>query len=268
MLSKVLIVAVDDYQNVRPLNGCLRDAEDIFETLVQSAGYDPRNIRYLANDLATRQNIMEGLKWLAGSENALCYFAGHGTLTSDRRPALVPYDFPSTPETWNELIDDKTIEACLGDISGVIIYDCCHSGSLGAGDKGLANRSLGPESAERFLPNPNLEPEAAVDMSDRQLGGGLEADQHLSRSSFIYLGGCRDCETSKEIYINSRPRGVFSYNLCRHLRDDPRVGVADLWRKASQSVGEFLKKHGGSGQHPQLWCRQEHLDKTILGEPS
>ncbi len=84
MLGKVLAVAIDRYQSC-PLSGCLNDGEDLYATLVKSVGYNPRQIRYLANDQATKENILEGLEWVSDAEFALCFYAGHGSLDNSGR---------------------------------------------------------------------------------------------------------------------------------------------------------------------------------------
>ncbi len=269
MLGKVLAVAIDRYPS-HPLNGCLNDGEDLYKTLVKSVGYDPRHIRYLANDVATKENILAGLSWVAEADFAFCFYAGHGSLdNSGLHPILVPYDFE---KWWSSPLSDADIEKCIGGMNGVMIYDCCHSGSLCTSDLDNSTRSLEQSDCrERFMPNPNHP--VFLDMSetaDQEIGGRdvgeTRSDLHLHENHFIYISGCRDSETSEEARVDGMSRGLFSSSFCRLFRENPACSTRDLWNKTSAAIQERVDRLKLTPQHPQLWCRADLLDQPLFGE--
>lgn len=267
MFGKVLIIAINEYGGRNSLRGCLNDAEDLYETLVQAAGYDPRCIRYLANDRATAQGIREGLVWLSDAPSAFCSYSGHGSLTASRRPALVSVDL--------HFLADQEIATCLGCNPALLIYDCCHSGSTpGAALEGSlrAANSAEENTADycraRYLHNPDLPFDATLDM---EVGAAqsrtLAQDLHVTTSNLVYLSGCRDDETAKEVSIEGQCRGLLSYNLCRLLRKQRQHTLKTLWTAASEAIQTHLDQSGlvqrVGEQHPQLWCHESRLEKTF-----
>lgn len=267
MFGKVLIIAINEYGGRNSLRGCLNDAEDLYETLVQAAGYDPRRIRYLANDRATAQGIREGLAWLSDAPSAFCSYSGHGSLTANRRPALVSVDL--------HFLADQEIAACLGRNPALLIYDCCHSGSTpGAALEDSLRATNGAEEnaagycRARYLHNPDL---PLVATPDRGPGDAksraLATDLHLTSSNLVYLSGCRDDETAKEVSIEGQCRGILSYNLCRLLRENRALPLKMLWNEASEAIQTHLEQAGMiqrvGEQHPQLWCHESRLEKAF-----
>lgn len=268
MLGKVLVVAIDRYRSC-PLNGCLSDGEDMYSTLIKSVGYDPERIRYLANDQATKANILDGLRWLADAEFALCFYAGHGSLdNSGRHPILAPYDYDLW---WHDPLSHSEINKRLDGMRGVIIYDCCHSGSLCSPDLDGSIRAVlsDCDCRERFLPNPNhavLFGKPVVPAFERGNAEREARDLHVNDSGFIYISGCRDSETSKEARVDGLSRGLFSSTFCRLYRENPAMPVRRLWEETSAAIQERVDLLGLSPQHPQLWCRADSLDKPLFGE--
>ncbi len=263
MLGKVLAVAIDRYPTC-PLNGCLNDGEDFYNTLVQSVGYDPRQIRYLANDQATKANILKGLEWAADAEFALCFYAGHGSLdSSGKNPILVPHDYD---KWWNDPLDNAEIARSVGGMRGVMIYDCCHSGSLASSgaDRSVLSGMAEYDCRERCMANPFMDgfaaPAFVEDTGSREAG-----DLHVNDSRFVYISGCRNAETSKEARVDGKPRGLFSSSLCRLFRENPGRTVRDLWESTSAVIQERVDAMRLTPQHPQLWGSAGLLDQPLFG---
>ena len=57
--SYALIIGIDKYQNVHNLNYAVKDAESIQDILIKSFDFPESNITFLANEHATKQNILK-----------------------------------------------------------------------------------------------------------------------------------------------------------------------------------------------------------------
>jgi len=145
--DRALIIGVNKYQHVNPLNGSVLDAQNMQQLAKDIGGYQSRQIRLLTDLQATRQGILDGLKWLAEGtqpgDRVLFYFSGHGAQTPDsdgdeedkRDETLCPVDATSTRRN---MITDDEINAYLQQLKGrqvLFIVDACHSGTI---DKGMA----------------------------------------------------------------------------------------------------------------------------------
>ena len=80
--SYALIIGIDNYQNVQPLNYAVKDAESIQHMLINSFDFLLENVTILKNEAATKQNILKSFsditKKAEDSDRVLIFFAGHG----------------------------------------------------------------------------------------------------------------------------------------------------------------------------------------------
>lgn len=152
-----LIVGIASYPNVKPLPPTVvKDARDITAMLQRPdrAGYPADHVKLLLNEQATKQGVLDGLKWLADNARddatATFYFSGHGANLPDgpnKGNYLVTYDTVLTgkpnyvkPDT---ILSSDELTAALNAIKTqkvITLLDACHSGGTGA-TKDL----LGPE---------------------------------------------------------------------------------------------------------------------------
>lgn len=258
MYDKVLLIAINEYKGCTSLNGCLEDADDIYRTIVEKQHYNPEHIRYLANDQATKTNIQQSLQWFGGARSGFFFYAGHGTLSQDLKPALVSHD---CGEHWSDLICKADIEALCAGMNATILIDCCHSGSLFS----FSQRN-GNDWVERYVVNPLLDPARLKSWLESRVAIRDEPKPHLQEdTSLTYLCGCDDAETSKEIYIDQKVRGLFSYFLCKTLRNNQDISVGDLWDRVRRLVKSYIDENHTSPQTPQLWCNESVLHQPFLG---
>lgn len=146
MLKKALLVGINEYREA-PLRGCVNDVKDMQSVLCDLYQFQNENLRVLTDKEATRQGIIEGLKWLAegGGEEAVrvFHYAGHGHYVPDEEggdepdgadEALVPYDCAKN----GFLIDDhlkQLYDAFPRNGNLTLIMDCCHSGTNQRGEE-------------------------------------------------------------------------------------------------------------------------------------
>ena len=84
--SWAVIIGINEYENVKPLDFCVNDANSIEKLLIENFDFEPNNILKLTNQAATLQGIRNTFSQImkeAGTDDrVLIYFAGHG-ITDD-----------------------------------------------------------------------------------------------------------------------------------------------------------------------------------------
>jgi hypothetical protein len=126
-----LIIGIDDYEHLNPLQTAVNDAEAIREVLTEQFDFQ---VRYLPNP--TRNEILETLntlrKSLTENDNLLIYYAGHGTLEEvNDRGYWLPRDAKQDDNTnW---IPNYQLTDLLNIMSArhvLVISDSCYSGTI------------------------------------------------------------------------------------------------------------------------------------------
>ena len=132
-MRKALVVGIDDYP-AAPLNGCVNDAKAIQSVLEShedgAPNFEVKLITKPSEDI-TRASLKAAINALFEGENdtALFYFAGHGTITSTGGYIVTP-DY----EKYDEGISMQDVLSLANHSKAkdkIIIFDCCHSGSMG-----------------------------------------------------------------------------------------------------------------------------------------
>lgn len=133
-MRKALVVGIDDYQ-VRPLHGCVNDANSIASVLECNGDGSPNfSIQLLTSPglSITRSELRRSIEELfcGDCDVALLYFSGHGFVKSTGG-YIVTSDF----KTYDEGIsmDDVLTIANRSAIKDrIILLDCCYSGAFGS----------------------------------------------------------------------------------------------------------------------------------------
>lgn len=150
--SFALVIGINKYQFVNPLNYACSDAEAVSSILISEFGFLSENVTLLLNESASKANIMKNfMKFANGNtepdDRVFIFYAGHGhTLPGKRGETgfLIPVD--GTPDDISTFIrwDGLTRNADLIEAKHVMfVMDACYSGLA-------ITRSLSPGSA-RFL---------------------------------------------------------------------------------------------------------------------
>lgn len=131
-----LIIGINTYKNVPPLDSAVKDAVGVRDVLMQRYGFRRDRIIELLNEQATRTNIEGSLFDLgrkAGAEDSvLIYYAGHGQYDEDGRLGWwVPVEGqPKQPGTF---ITNASIRDYIEGMKAKHVYlvaDSCFSGTL------------------------------------------------------------------------------------------------------------------------------------------
>ena len=151
-----LIIGIDDYSGTwTPLNNAVRDAKAIKEML--ESKYKFEYIRTLYNRLATRQEIIRQLEWLARTvtedDNVFIYYSGHGEFKKEYNKGYwVPVD--ASEESTYQYVSNNDLQTFLSAIKSkhtLLISDACFSGDIFRGQ----TISIPFEDTERYYRDVN-----------------------------------------------------------------------------------------------------------------
>ena len=217
-----LLIGIDRYRVVRPLQGCVNDTRHAAEFLRQRLGTRLAE-RRLFNEDATRDAIAEAIRshlsQAGPGDAALLWFSGHGS------------EQPVAPEYWHVEptgmsqtlvchdsrddgvpdMTDKELSLLLDRVADrsahvIAVLDCCHSGS-GTRDFGIRTRSVpaatGIPDTSAYLPELQ---EFAVRSQTRAFTAPV-------RPSHVALSACQSHQLAAEQLIGGEPCGVFSASL-------------------------------------------------------
>lgn len=256
---RAVIVGIDDYAHIEPLDGAVNDARDMADALRAAGATD---VRMLLDQAASRDAIFQA--WadvLARSKPGdlvVLSYAGHGGRSPERVPGsertgmdselLLAGFTPQAPGNYERIVDDEINvmlkRATDAGLAVLMAVDACHSGTMTRGfDTRVSTRKVraaphGPIVDDRLPP---ADPVAA-------------AIQPVELPNVLSLGAVQDEELAPEVILDGQPRGALSWSLARGLR-----GEADLNRdgviteeELQLYVRESIRIVMAGQQHPSI----------------
>ncbi len=287
MAKKALLVGINTYKYVRPLNGCVRDVRNMADILTSFYGFESDEIRTIVDESVTRNNLMNRFDWLLdGSKEGdllLFHFSGHGSQIPDRDGdelkdsldeilCLHDMDFRN-PDSY--LLDDDfndIIDRLPKGVFLTVCIDSCHSGTA-TRDIAYLTSALEIPPAEMKIQPRFIEPPADIalrsygrSMEIRRLGSKMKEDKKVTgledtaKAKHILLAGCKDDQTSADAFINNDYNGAFTYNLCKTIRDmRGEITYQALMKKVQNSL-----KFNSFSQIPQLHGNEKLQEARFL----
>lgn len=175
----ILAVGVSKYANPDYNNLLLpaKDARDFAETALrqrQAALYRDVEVRVLADQEATRANVLQGLEWLrknvGSSDTAMLFLAGHGVTLIDRSYYFLPHD-AHVDRLQQTAIANSQLTRLIAGIKGQRLFfiDTCHAGNA------LGGRRFSTEVA--YLLNDLTADENAVIVYSSSTGKQLSVEK-------------------------------------------------------------------------------------------
>ncbi len=273
-IKRALLIGVDAYPHVPPLNGCVNDAQVMRSVLVDSFGFSADHISLLVNDQATRAGILSALDALVSDTGpddiVVFHFSGHGSRIADREgdepsgfdSTIVPFDAARPVGDAPDITDDEIhlrLEA-LAQKTGFItlIFDSCHSGTITRDDFGERARSIPADTrlASELPPSP-----IPADRRQPLRAAGPSGWMPLA-DKYVLIAGCRDEEQSYEY----RPpegggavvHGALTYFLCQQLR---RASATTSYRDVFERTAALVNAVNNP-QHPQMEGR---IERAVFG---
>jgi metacaspase-1 len=248
-MKKALLVGINKYVDPRmELRGCVNDANNMKDILINYYDFQPDQIKMLLDEHATKQNIMRSLYMMVTTStpgDELAFFqSSHGSQIADidgdekdrLDEILCPHDMDWDSKTY--IIDDELQEffKLLPDgVSMTVILDSCHSGT--------ATKKLS-EKIPKFIFPPNFS------IANQRKAKVHRIAQEVVNPLFTAFAACRAKQYSTEDYIYGSYNGAFTYYLCKMIREfGKKISKRTLLLQTKNILA--IKKYK---QVPQLEC--------------
>lgn len=296
----VVLIGIDAYQGVNPLNGCVNDIDAVQSLLITRLKVPAKHIRRLAaaqfdptikrptavkTEAPTRANILAALRALDSDavkpdDRVFIYHSGHGTHrfvpvgeTKYFREALVPSDYRASNDpndTTENLVYDWELNDVIARIAArtsslTVVLDCCHSaGATREGDP--ADDGL---KGARFLPDPTPKGSTVTLPADVSLDGLRGATGSFSRSAAgaMVVAACLDVELARESDAggNDDYHGELTRAFLAALKDVPDAALptlrwGEIWRAMLAKI-----EVANPRQHP--WYSSDVARRVFGGAP-
>lgn len=232
--KRALLVGINYKGTDSELYGCINDALNIQQRLVQKGGFLERNIVLLTDDTTkkpTKNNILKAFADMltAAQPGDLLFFlySGHGYRTRDTNG--------DEADGMDEMIVTLDLQGILDDelkqmlqlrlkqgVTLVALFDSCFSGSV----LDLRYQYLDSLNYDKYTEYPQ------------------EAE---TKGAVLMISGCTDQQTSADAVINQRAGGAMTCSLLASLEQKDKC----TWRQLVQSMRDYLRSNGFD-QIPQL----------------
>jgi len=215
--KKALLVGINYTGTNSQLAGCINDAKNISEKLVES-GFQPTNIMTLTDDtldnLPTEANIIEQftklLKDATDGDFIMFTFSGHGAQIEDTNFDETDFKDEVFIGIDGGLIIDGHIKNIINHhmkpgVTLLMLFDCCHSGTIG-------------------------------DLKYNYMSYSENYKYTETKGDVILISGCRDDQTSADAYIDQQSQGAMTYAFLDTLSKDKNI----TWRQLIQNMHKTL----------------------------
>lgn len=291
--KKAVFVGINYFKSKAELFGCINDVKNVKSFIIQNYGFVQENIKTFTdepgsgNEMPTRANIINALKWLASGatsgDSLFFHYSGHGGTARDLDgdevdnfdETILPSDFEEAGQILDDEIHAILVAALPVGVRLTAIFDSCHSGSAldlpwsykvdGSLDVVIIdNRKAALESA--------FNAGMAYFQGDKQraMGHGMDAVKHLlsaggneearkkaekertnTDADVIQFSGCRDDQTSADARIDGQPTGAASFALLSCLRANPNQNYTELLQNMRKTLaGKYTQVPQLSTAHP------------------
>ncbi|MGB6301840.1 MAG: caspase family protein [Rivularia sp. (in: cyanobacteria)] len=278
-----LLVGIDEYPNPRDcLQGCVNDITAVKEYLEQRLASDryELQIKTLFNQDATRDNIIDGFREHLSQANSndvvLFYYSGHGSQEENIPEEFLPFEPDGKNETLycydsfeNWHLADKELARLIHQVSAknphiCVILDCCHSGS-GTKDPGeeVVERKVAGDKRHRPLNSYLVNVDDLSKFSKSRSAKPSSTGWEFPQGEHILMAACEDRDTAKELIIDGKKRGIFSYSLLQALKQPDKFTYRELWQQAKNKVSTELNKISRT-QFPQLEVTPPDNDNLLF----
>ena len=291
--KRALLIGIDAYQSVSPLNGPVNDANDMAAFLVERAGFQQSDLRILLNGEATRGNILAAIKtWLIAEtkpgDDVLLYFSGHGFQQPDVNgdeadgldETLVPVDARvDEGRMVRGMITDDDIAVLLdrlADRRTYVVVDACHSGT--------STRAVLGRESWRHIKTPRLLDGTPLRIAGtRGVAGTVPKSESVVQSDdpnsniVVWTAVRADQKALVDRDSVDRPGSVFTRRLLAGARDgkadqnrDGIVTMQELHQYLISESARYCERYPGDcqdGLTPQLQVAAGQLQEPAFESP-
>ncbi len=247
-----LMIAIDAYPIERHrLNGCVNDRNALKDYIERNIGSQKNiklNIKTVTDNEATKANIIAAFSHFGKAKDGdicMLYFSGHGSqapappefwhLDPDRmNESIVCWDsrIPNGKDLMDKELSYLIWKATFGKkVHFAAIFDCCHAGS------NTRDTNITPRMAEPS-PVPSRLEDYHGYKAYKKVTSGKVIEVSPPRGNHIHLAAAKANETAKELRIDNKSRGVFTYSLIETLEQNGgQISYADLMHIVGVKVG-------------------------------
>jgi hypothetical protein len=268
---RALLIGIDAYPRIRPLDGCVNDSRLMRSVLVERFGFPEADITQLLDAAATRDAILGAFDALVAATGdgdvVVVHYAGHGSQMRDREgdeasgfdSTLMPWDTGREPDENRDITDDEIhlkLQALAAKTPHItLVVDACHSGTVTRDALGAKTRSVAPDLRPVTALAPSPLPPSRRTRGATGAGGWLPLTD-----SYVLIAGCRDDEESKEYFPpeGGGPHGALTCFLCHELlKATDRTTYRDVFEATAARVNAY-----NAVQHPQI---EGTADRVVFG---
>ena len=262
-VKKALLIGINIYKPELGANlrGCVNDVETMRKLLVDNFKFLPENVRVLVDERATKQRILDRLKWLLNRSKAgdelVFHYSGHGSQVRDRNgdelddqldEILCPHDLD-----WDDPLTDDVLAALFKQLpEGVhltMLCDACHSGTI---SKSMSE--IYRNTSKSILPPFDIRSRSY----DKILPKNKMGRKDKGTQKHMLMSGCKDNQTSADAYIDGRYQGAFTWALTKVIRENPDIE----WKQVHIKTVELLSNYS---QEPQLSGDASAIFRKVFG---
>ena len=243
--SYALIIGIDKYQNVKPLNYAVKDAESIQDILVSTFDFPEGNITLLKNEEANKQAILKAFSDITtkaeDNDRVLIYFAGHGDTydlpDGGEMGYLLPVDGNNDDLFLSSIAMDDLKRISLMSKAKHLLYlvAACYGGLLTIGARGLDSKTT-PNYIEKITKN----------KSRQIITAGGRGEQVIEKSEWghsaftLHLNrGLKDgnADMNADGYITAAELGIY---LSEKVTIDSDYQQTPQYGRMTSQEGEFV----------------------------
>lgn len=240
------------------LDGCVNDALSMKEIIEVKYNFNKKNIKTLFNEQASRDNIIKSLEDLINNPNiksgdvVFIYYAGHGSQVKNslskemdlKDESMVPSDsYKGAKDIRDKELAQYFNRLLAKGVVLTIIYDSCHSGSIGRGP-------TGSQPKLRHMEASSYDAKDASEPSKPEDNGAL------------IISAAQDHEFAKEQKDDQgNPHGAFTLALMQAIKNLPATASAqDIFSSA-----RAILKYNGQTQEPVIAGNDKRVRGTLFG---
>lgn len=226
-MKRAIVIGINEFAGLGPsatLRGCVNDADDWAQFLIEERAYEPGWIVKLVDAAATKANVIREVELATKLADAgeideiFIQLSSHGTQVKDDNgdeadgfdEAFVFSDVKQAGGKWEGLIRDDEWNTLLSKISPAVsvecVFDTCHSAS---GLRVLEFDEFSPKPRFFALPGERAAPSMTSQMK-KKIKEKRPMFQKDGDEKRILWSGCRADQTSADAHINDRFNGAFT----------------------------------------------------------
>lgn len=144
--KRALLIAINYFGQNGELSGCINDALNMKQYIMDVWGFEEENIILLMDDgehmNPTRENIMNAYRSLVSKseegDSVFCHYSGHGGRLRDENgdeedgydETLIPVDYQSSGQIRDDDLYTTLVGSMPRGVHLTCLMDCCHSGTV------------------------------------------------------------------------------------------------------------------------------------------